>query len=274
LALERAAHRMRLRAVRMAEGKGEGYVGQGLQTADVLAVLFGAELRLARPGAGGADGAPGAGGADRFLLSTGHYSIGLWAAFAEAGLLAEADLDHYGRDGHPVAMSTIDGALPGVELTGGSLGHGPGVAAGLALGLRMSGSDGRVFVYLSDGELQEGSVWEAAMFAGARDLSNLWAVVDINRTQADGPLVLEVEPCAAKLRAFGWSCVEADGHDIAGLLAALDELRGMAGPKALVCYTEIGHGVRLIAERERAHFVRVGDDEWEQVRLELEGTAP
>jgi transketolase len=99
-------------------------------------------------------------------------------------------------------------------------------------------------------------------------------VVDINRTQADGPLVLEVEPCAAKLRAFGWSCVEADGHDIGALLAALDELRGMAGPKALICYTEIGHGVRLIAERERAHFVRVGDDEWEQVRLELEGTAP
>lgn len=268
MSLERAAHRMRLRAVRMAEGKGEGYVGQGLQTADVLAVLFGAELRLAGPGAGGA------GDTDRFLLSTGHYSIGLWAAFAEAGLLAEADLDHYGRDGHPVAMSTIDGALPGVELTGGSLGHGPGVAAGLALGLRMRGSDGRVFVYLSDGELQEGSVWEAAMFAGARDLSSLWAVVDINRTQADGPLVLEVEPCAAKLRAFGWSCVEADGHDIGALLAALDELRGMAGPKALICYTEIGHGVRLIAERERAHFVRVGDDEWEQVRLELEGTAP
>jgi transketolase len=257
---------MRLRAVRMAEGKGEGYIGQGLQTADILAVLFCAEMRLASQ--------DGAGGEDRFLLSTGHYSIGLWAAMAEAGLLAEAELDHYGRDGHPVAMSTIDGALPGVELTGGSLGHGPGVAAGLALGLRMRGSAGRVFVYLSDGELQEGSVWEAAMFAAARGLGNLWAIVDINRTQADGPLVLEVEPVADKLRAFGWACVEADGHDLAALLAALDELRGSAGPKALICHTEIGHGVRLIAERERAHFVRVDDDEWEQVRRELEGSAP
>jgi transketolase len=271
--LAQAAHRMRLRAVRMAEGKGEGYVGQGLQTADVLAVLFCAELRLAGA-AGAAAGTAGAGGEDRFLLSTGHYSIGLWAAMAEAGLLAEAELDHYGRDGHPVAMSTIDGALPGVELTGGSLGHGPGVAAGLALGMRMRGSAGRVFVYLSDGELQEGSVWEAAMFAGARGLGNLWAVVDINRTQADGPLVLEVEPVAAKLRAFGWTCVEADGHDLSALLAALDELRGADGPKALICRTEIGHGVRLIAERERAHFVRVDDHEWEQVRRELEGAAP
>ncbi len=249
--------------VRMAEGKGEGYVGQGLQAADMMAVLFCSELRLA-----------GSGGQDRFILSTGHYSIALWAAFAEAGLLPEAELDGYGSDGHPVAMSTIEGGLPGVELTGGSLGHGPGVAAGLALGLRMRGSQGRVFVYLSDGELQEGSVWEAAMFAGARGLENLWAVVDINRTQADGPLVLEVEPCAAKLRAFGWACVEADGHDIGALLDGLARLRGAAGPKALVCHTEIGHGVRLIADRERAHFVRVDDHEWEQVRLELEGTAP
>lgn len=247
----------------MAAGKGEGYVGQGLQAAEVLAVLFCSELRLADSG-----------GQDRFILSTGHYSIALWAAFAETGLLAEADLDEYGSDGHPVAMSTIEGGMAGVELTGGSLGHGPGVAAGLALGLRMRGSAGRVFVYLSDGELQEGSVWEAAMFAGARGLGNLWAVVDINRTQADGPLVLEVEPCAAKLRAFGWTCVEADGHDIEALLAGLEELRDATGPKALICHTEIGHGVPLITGRERAHFVRVGDDEWEQVRAELERAAP
>jgi transketolase len=254
---------MRQRVVRMAEGKGEGYVGQGLQAADVLSVLFCSELRLA-----------GAGGHDRFILSTGHYSIALWAAFAEAGLLPEGELDNYGSDGHPVAMSTIEGALPGVELTGGSLGHGPGVAAGLALGQRMRGSKGRVFVYLSDGELQEGSVWEAAMFAGARGLGNLWAVVDINRTQADGPLVLEVEPCADKLRAFGWECVEVPGHDIAALLAGLDRLRETDGPKALICHTQIGHGVPLISGRERAHFVRVDDHEWEQVRQELERTAP
>jgi transketolase len=171
-------------------------------------------------------------------------------------------------------MSTIDGAVAGSELTGGSLGHGLGVGAGLALGMRMRRAGGRVFVYLSDGELQEGSVWEAAMFAGHQGLGGLWAIVDINRTQADGPLVVEVEPVAGKLRSFGWACAEADGHDVAALMEALDGLRDSAGPKALICRTEIGHGVSLITGRERRHFVRVDDHEWEQVRTELEGAAP
>lgn len=269
-ALVAAAHRIRQRVVRMAEGKGEGYVGQGLQAADLLAVLFCAELRL---GGGSGSQLPEQ-ERDRFILSTGHYSIALWAAFAEIGLLDDAELASYGADGHRIAMSTIDGAVPGVELTGGSLGHGPGVAAGLALGLRMRGLPGRVFCYLSDGELQEGAVWEAAMFAGDRGLDNLWAIVDINRTQADGALVVEVEPVGAKLRAFGWVCAEADGHDIGALLRRLAELRGAAGPKALVCYTEIGHGIPLITGRDRVHFVRVDDDEWAQVRRELDEAAP
>jgi transketolase len=267
--LAAAAHRIRQRVVRMAEGKGEGYVGQGLQAADLLAVLFCAELRLAS----GAGHLPGR-GHDRFILSTGHYSIGLWAVFAEIGLIDDAELDSYGADGHQIAMSTIEGAVPGVELTGGSLGHGPGVAAGLALGLRMRGHPGRVFCYLSDGELQEGAVWEAAMFAGDRGLENLWAIVDINRTQADGALVVEVEPVADKFRAFGWACAEADGHDIGALLRRLEVLRGAPGPKALICSTEIGHGIPLITGRDRAHFVRVDDDEWARVRRELAEAAP
>lgn len=250
--------------VQMAAGKGEGYVGQGLQAAELMAVLFCDELSLAG----------GATEPDRFILSTGHYSIALWAAFAEAGLMPEEDLAHYGEDGHPVAMSTIEGAVPGVELTGGSLGHGLGVGAGLALGTRLRGGAGRVFVYLTDGELQEGSVWEAVMFAADRGLRDLWAVVDINRTQADGPLVVEVEPVAAKFGSFGWACAEADGNDIGALLRAVGELRECAAPKALICHTELGHGVSLITGRERAHFVRVDDHEWERVRQELEGTAP
>jgi transketolase len=253
----------------MAEGKGEGYVGQGLQAADVLAVLFHAELQLVHSAQGDC-----VAGRDRLILSAGHYSIALWAALAEVGLLDEAELDGYGQDGDQLAMSTIEGAVRGVELTGGSLGHGPGVAAGLALGLRMRGETGRVFVYLTDGELQEGSVWEAAMFAGDRQLANLWAVVDINRTQADGDLVVEVEPVADKLRAFGWTCADSDGHDIGALLRSLDQLRESIGPKALVCHTEIGHGVPLITGRERAHFVRVDEDEWSRVRRELAQAAP
>ncbi len=261
------ALRLRKRVVRMAAGRGEGYVGQGLQAADLLAVLFGAEMSW-RPDPGDDPDA------DRFVLSTGHYSIALWAALAEVGVLAEGDLDSYGEDGSRVAMSTErGGGVPGVELTGGSLGHGLGVGVGIAIGRRLRGHPGRTFVYLSDGELQEGSTWESAMLAGDERLDGLLATIDVNRTQADGPLVREVEPVAEKLRAFGWWAEDVDGNDVAALLdafAAAAEVRDR--PRALVCQTQIGFGVPLIVGRERNHFVRVSPHEWDTVVAELEAS--
>jgi transketolase len=265
-ALRARARSLRRRVVRMAAGKGEGYVGQGLQAADVLAALFFHELRWAPPEM--KDPA-----ADRFVLSTGHYSIALWAVFGELGVLSEAELDTYGADGSAVAMSTERGLQRGVELTGGSLGHGLGVAAGLAAGRRLRSERGRVVNYMSDGELQEGSTWEAAMWAGDLGLGNLLNVVDVNRTQADGPLVLEVEPVAEKFRAFGWWAEDVDGHDMEGLVAVLEAARsGSDRPKAIVCHTQIGAGVPLIVNREKAHFVRVGSEEWARVAAEVEAS--
>jgi transketolase len=258
------AKNIRRNVVRMASGKGEGYVGQGLDAADILAVLFLSELRYDP-----AD--PDAPDRDRFLLSPGHYSIALWATYAEAGILPDADLASYGADGSPLIMSTHQGSLPGVDLTGGSLSHGIGVGAGIAAGRRMRGSDWRTFVFMSDGELQEGSTWEGAMFAAQERLSSLVVVVDCNRTQADGPLVLEHEPLVDKFRSFGWWAEETDGHDIAGLLAAFARARTEPErPKAVICHTRLGYGVPLIMNRDRAHFVRVGDDEWQTVARELE----
>jgi transketolase len=264
--LRETALRLRKRVVRMAAGRGEGYVGQGLQAADLLAVLF-AEMNW-RPEPGDDPDV------DRFVLSTGHYSIALWAALAEQGVIAEDDLDTYGEDGSRIAMSTErDGGVPGVELTGGSLGQGLGIAAGIALGRRLRGHRGRTFVYLTDGELQEGSTWESAMFAGDKDLDRLLAVIDVNRTQADGPLVLEVEPVAEKLRAFGWWAEDVDGNDVGALLAAFEAAAEVGDrPKALVCRTQIGAGVPLIVGRERNHFVRVSPHEWDTVVAELEAS--
>lgn len=261
--LARRAKNLRRKVLAMASGRGQGYVGQGLGIADVLACLYFHELRYDAT-------KPSSDDRDRFVLSTGHYSIALFAALAEAGILADDELSTYGEDGSRLEMSSMD-TTPGVEITGGSLGHGLGVACGMALGARLAGKTYRVFNLLSDGELQEGSTWEAAMFAGDRRLSNLTAVVDVNRTQADGDLVLEVEPVTDKFESFGWWAAHVDGNDMASLVKVLEDARQVAGrPKVVVARTVLGCGVPLIMQRERAHFVRVGDEEWSVAEAQLE----
>jgi transketolase len=264
--LRRRAKQIRRNVVTMASGKGEGYVGQGLDVADILAVLFLSEMRY--------DPIDRGPRTDRLIFSAGHYSIGLWAALAEAGYLEGYDLTSYGGDGATLIMSTHEGHPPLIELTGGSLGHGLGVAAGLAVGYRIKGWPARIFNFMTDGEIQEGSTWESAMFAGHERLGNLVNVIDVNRTQADGALVLEIEPLVDKWRAFGWWAEGVDGHDIERLLDVFEAARGVPDvPKAIVCRTTLGQGVPLIMERERNHFVRVGDDEWDAVVRQLEASA-
>jgi transketolase len=261
--LRARAKDIRRNVVRMASGKGEGYVGQGLDVADILAVLLLAEMRYEPFGRSSQT--------DRLIFSTGHYSIGLWAALSEAGHLDGYDLTSYGADGSTLIMSTLDGHPPMIEITGGSLAHGLGVAAGLAIGYRWKDHPGRIFNFMSDGETQEGSTWESAMFAAGHGLGNLISVIDVNRTQADGDLVLEIEPLAEKWRAFGWWADEVDGNDIEALLGAFDRARGVVDrPKAIVCHTTLGRGVPLIMERERNHFVRVDENEWGRVATQLE----
>jgi transketolase len=263
--LRERAKQIRRNVVRMASGKGEGYVGQGLDVADILAVLLLSEMRY--------DPVDRGPETDRLIFSAGHYSIGLWAALAEAGHLDGYDLSTYGSDGATLIMSTHEGHPPLIELTGGSLAHGLGVAVGLALGHRMRRQPARVFCFMTDGEVQEGSGWEAAMLAGHQRLGNLVNVIDVNRTQADGDLVLEIEPLADKWRSFGWWATEADGNDIPSLLDAFDRARAVTDqPKAIVCRTTLGRGVPLIMQRDRNHFVRVGDDEWDEVARQLEAS--
>ena len=159
-----------------------GLYRQGLGIADVLAALYFHELRYDPHNLSWSD-------RDRFLLSTGHYSIALWAALAEAGILPVEELVTYGADNSRLEMSTLD-TTPGVEMIGGSLGHGLGQGVGQALGLRLDKSDTRVFVELSDGEMQEGPTWEAAMSASHFKLDGLVALTDCNGSEADGPGVL------------------------------------------------------------------------------------
>ena len=264
--LRAAAQRIRGYALHMGEVQGQGYIGQALGVADILAVTYTDQLRF-RPED------PHWEGRDRFLLSIGHYAIALYAALAEAGTIPLDELDTYGSDESRLPMSSMASYTPGVEISGGSLGHGLTVATGIALGLRHLGNPARVFNLLSDGELDEGSTWEAAMACAHHGLDNVTAIVDVNALQADGPTagVLRTEPVLDKWRAFGWHATRVDGNDLAALVAAFDDAASHSGsPSVIICDTRIGCGVPMLEEREKAHFMRVEAHEWEIARTQLD----
>jgi transketolase len=271
-----AAYRIRHHALNMGEVQGQGYVGQALGAADMLATVYGDQLTFR------ADD-PHWEGRDRFLLSTGHYAIGFYAALAEAGIIPVDELETYGSDDSRLPMSGMSTYTPGMEISGGSLGHGLPIAVGMALGLRAQGSSSRVINFLSDGELDEGSTWEAAMGAHHHQLGNLTAMVDINALQADGATdtVLRTEPVTEKWEAFGWYTQRVDGNDVGALLAAFDNIAARSAasgqPSVILCDTKVGRGVPLLETREKAHFMRIEEHEWQICREQLtagyEGTA-
>lgn len=253
------AYRIRRHAVRMGQVQGQGYVGQALGVADVLAVAYFHALRY-RPTDTRWEGR------DRFLLSIGHYAIALYAALIEAGVLPEEELETYGTDDSRMPMSGMAAYTPGMEITGGSLGHGLGIAVGMCLGLKRKRSGSFVYNLMSDGELGEGSTWEAAMSAAHHRLDNLIAIVDFNNQQADGPstAMLSSEPVTDKFEAFGWHAQRVDGNDIEAVRMAFDLARGLKEPRprVIVCDTRMAKGVPFLESRDIAHFIRVEPHEW------------
>ena len=240
------AYRIRRNALRMGEVQGQGYIAQALGIADVLAVAYFHALTH-RPDD------PEWEGRDRFLLSIGHYAIALYAALIEARIIPEDELESYGSDDSRLPMSSMASYTPGVEISGGSLGHGLGIAVGMALALKSKKSKSFVYNLLSDGELDEGHTWEAAMSAGSYKLDHLIAIVDVNNQQADGPSteILNFEPLAPKFEAFGWYTQRVDGNDIEAVAAAFDKARGLTEPKprVVICDTRMGKGIPFLEER-------------------------
>ena len=262
------AYRIRRNALRMGEVQGQGYIAQALGIADVLAVAYFHALRY-RPDD------PVWEERDRFLLSIGHYAIALYAALIEAGILPEDELETYGTDDSRLPMSAMAAYTPGVEITGGSLGHGLPIAIGFALGLKRKSSKSFVYNLFSDGELDEGSTWEAAMSAGSFQLENLIGIVDVNNQQADGPStqVLNFEPLAPKFEAFGWHVQRVNGNDIDALVQAFDKARELSEskPRIIICDTKMAKGVPFLEQRESNHFLRVEPDEWQKA-IQILGT--
>lgn len=269
--LARVAWRIRRYALRMGEVQGQGYVGQALGYADVLAVAYGHALNF-RPEE------PAWDGRDRFLLSHGHYAIAFYAALIEAGIIPESELETYGSDDSRLPMSGMATYTPGMEISGGSLGQGLPVAVGMALGLRHRHNPAFVYNSMSDGELDEGSTWEAVMAASHHRLGNLICLVDINNQQADGPStqIMGFEPLADKWAAFGWHVQRVDGNQLPAVLHAFDVARQLpdAQPRVILCDTCMGKGVPFLEVREKNHFIRVDPPEWQQALEVLDANRP
>ena len=268
-ALAQSAYRIRRYSVQMGEIQGQGYVGQALGYADVLAVAYCHAMNFKPED-------PEWPQRDRFLLSHGHYAIAHYAALLEAGVIPEDGMQTYGGDDSRLPMSGMASYTPGMEMSGGSLGQGLAIAVGVALGLRHQKIGAFVYNSMSDGELDEGATWEAAMGASHHQLSNLICLVDINNQQADGASskIMGFEPLVDKWQSFGWHVQRVDGNDLFAVRDAFDVARAVTEkkPRVIICDTLMGKGVPFLEAREKNHFIRVDPPEWQQA-LEILDTA-
>jgi transketolase len=244
------------------------HVASALSCADIMAALYFAALRID-------PAAPEAEGRDRFILSKGHGCMALYATLAERGFFAEEVLEEYARDGGRLAEHPAPRCLPGLEAATGSLGHGLSLGTGLALAARIRQQNHRVFVLLSDAECAEGTVWEAALFASARGLDNLVAIVDYNKWSAMGRTSPYLEPLAEKWKAFGWSCVEIDGHDAGVIVGALSRVPyEPSRPTAVVAHTVKGKGVSFMEDDLEWHYRPPSDNDLKRAIEEIEARRP
>lgn len=263
------ATRIRRHVLEMTHRAGSSHVGSSLSIADILAVLYRRILRI--------DPAhPQWPERDRFILSKGHGAAAVYAALAEMEFLPVKELDTYYQNGGSLAGHISQDGVPGVEASTGSLGHGLAMGCGMALAGKRDARDYRVFVMLSDGECDEGSIWEAALFAPHHHLDNLVAIVDYNKIQSLDRVenTLALEPFAQKWRAFGWSVREIDGHDVeaieAGLCAVPFEKRR---PNALIAHTVKGKGVSFMEHKILWHYQAPSAEDLRRALGELEATA-
>ena len=259
------SRRIRARIVEMSHVAETPHLGSSLSCVDMLVAAYWGYLRID-------PGNPLDQNRDRFILSKGHAATALYAALAERGFFDPKLLDTYNEDGAALPEHPGLQCVPGVEAATGSLGHGLPIALGMALAARIQNRPTRCLVLMSDGECEEGSVWEAAMFAPAQELDTVTVMIDYNKWQATGRSdeIMALAPLADKWRAFGWDACEVDGHDLDALLAALRrEPDGTGRPRAIVCHTVKGKGVSFMEDDNNWHYRIPTAEEVEKARVEL-----
>ena len=259
------ARRVRRDVVRMTHRARSSHVGTSLSMADLLAVLYTDVLRI-NPNE------PDAADRDRFILSKGHGCAGLYAVLAERGFFPLEWLDEFCQNGSRLAGHITHKGVPGVEVSTGALGHGLSIACGMALVGKRDGRAYRVFALLSDGECDEGSIWEAALFAPHHRLDNLVVIVDYNKIQSLGFVreVLNLEPFALKWTACGWSVREIDGHDFCQIRDTLMKVPFEVGrPSCVIAHTVKGKGVSFMEDKLLWHYRSPNEEELRLALAEL-----
>lgn len=254
----------RIRQIVLHESKraNVGHIGSALSVADILAVLYAAVLRVR---------APEDIGRDRFVLSKGHAALALYAALFIRGWITEAELATYCGDNSLLGVHP-ERALRGVDFSAGSLGHGLAMGAGAALAAGLQDSPRRAFVLVSDAECNEGSLWETVMFAAHHRLSNLIAIVDLNRQQALGYTdeVLSLSPLSERWRAFGWDVRDVDGHNVQEIAETIERLDTRFGPPhVVIAHTTFGKGVSFMEGKIKWHYWPMSEDEYRQALAEV-----
>jgi len=262
--LKEIARKIRVLSLKMTTKTQSGHPGGSLSEADILAVLYFHKMHF---NSSDPDNDPKR---DRFILSKGHASPGLYAALHLKGVIPGKELWHFREitgllQGHP------ERKIPGVETISGSLGQGFSVASGMALAAKMDGKKHRVYALLGDGEIQEGIVWETAMFAGFHKLNNLTAIVDRNGCQNDGYIkdIMDVSPVAEKFKAFGWNAVEIDGHDLEAIASALEQAERSDKPFVIVAKTSKGKGVSFMENDPQWHGKAASEEQLKEALKEL-----
>lgn len=258
------ATRIRVHALRMTHRARSSHIGGSLSAADILSVLYGRVLRVDPSQPDRAD-------RDRFVLSKGHAAAAVYATLAERGFFPMEWLDTYYLNGSHLAGHIMH-SVPGVEASTGSLGHGLPIGCGMALAGKRDRQHYRIFVLLSDGECDEGSTWEAALFAPHHHLDNITAIVDYNKIQSFGTVkeVLDLEPLASKWRTFGWAVREIDGHNFGEIEETLLNIPLEPGkPSCIIAHTVKGKGVDFMENKLAWHYLPPSDEELHRALLEL-----
>ena len=253
----------------MIKGSGASHIGTAFSMVDLLVVLYESILNVTPTSLKNPD-------RDRFLLSKGHGCAALYAVLERAGFIPLEWLGSFYKNGSPLFGHATHKTTPGVEISTGSLGHGLPIATGMALALRRAGRASRIFTMMSDGECDEGSVWEAALFAGHHGLDNIVGIIDYNKIQSLGRTadVLDLEPFSDKWRSFGWDVRLIDGHDVEAVYEAFSTVPWTAGkPSCVIANTVKGKGVSFMENDVLWHYRCPDDDEYAAAVAELDRTS-
>ena len=264
-ALDRVAREIRGSVVEMSHRAGTPHLGSALSCVDLLVTAYWTALRIDPSN-------PTARDRDRFILSKGHAVSALYATLAHRGFFPMAQLETFNEAGSALAEQPSPACVPGLELATGSLGHGLSVGLGMAFAGRLAGLPYRVLVLMSDGECNEGSVWEAALFGAAQRLERVAAIIDYNKWQATGRSneIMALAPLREKWEAFGWSACEVDGHDLKALVQVLGNVPDGSGkPIAIAAHTVKGKGVSFMEDDNNWHYRSPNADEVLKARVEL-----